>query len=33
MHLTNYSINKSSSKYIYNDSVEDLSKGHKKSLA
>lgn len=33
MHLTNYSINKSSPKYISNDSIKDLTKGHKKSLA
>ena len=33
MHLTNYAINRESPKYVYNDSEEDLSKGHKKSLA
>lgn len=33
MHLTNYAINKDSPNYIFNDSVDDLSKGHKKSLA
>lgn len=33
MHLTNYAINKDHPNYIYNDSVENLSYGHKKSLA
>lgn len=33
MHLTNYAINKDSPKYVFNDSVENLSHGHKKSLA
>lgn len=33
MHLTNYAINKQSPKYIYNDSVDNLSYGHKKSMA
>ena len=33
MHLTNYAINKESPKYIFNDSLDDLAKGHKKSLA
>ena len=33
MHLTNYAINRESPKYVFNDSEEDLSKGHKKSLA
>ena len=33
MHLTNYAINKSNPNYIFNESAEDLSQGHKKSLA
>lgn len=33
MHLTNYAINKENPKYIFNDSLENLSYGHKKSLA
>ena len=33
MHLTNYAINKQNNKYVFNDSVENLSYGHKKSLA
>lgn len=33
MHLTNYAINKESPKYVFNDSLENLSYGHKKSLA
>ena len=33
MHLTNYAINKSSSKFIYNKSAKDMAKGHKRSLS
>lgn len=33
MHLTNYAINKSHPNYEYNYSANDLSRGHKKSLA
>ena len=33
MHLTNYAINKDSPKYVFNESLDDLSLGHKKSLA
>lgn len=33
MHLTNYAINKSNPNYQYNYSTNDLSHGHKKSLA
>lgn len=33
MHLTNYAINKDSPKYVFNQSLENLSHGHKKSLA
>lgn len=33
MHLTNYAINKSNPNYEYNYSVNDMSHGHKKSLA
>lgn len=32
MHLTNYAINKSSSKFIQNKSEDDDSTGHKRSL-
>lgn len=33
MHLTNYAINKSHPGYEYNNSVNNMSHGHKKSLA
>jgi hypothetical protein len=33
MHLTNYAINKDSPKYVFNESLDNLSLGHKKSLA
>ncbi len=33
LHLTNYAINKSNPNYEYNYSVNDMSYGHKKSLA
>ena len=33
IHLTNYAINKDSPKYVFNESLENLSHGHKKSLA
>lgn len=33
MHLTNYAINKENPKYVFNTSLENLSHGHKKSLA
>lgn len=33
MHLTNYAINKDNPKYVFNESLENLSYGHKKSLA
>ena len=33
MHLTNYAINKSNPNYEYNYSANDLTHGHKKSLA
>jgi tubulin polyglutamylase TTLL6/13 len=33
MHLTNYAINKDHPNYVYNHSVDNLSYGHKKSLA
>lgn len=33
MHLTNYAINKDSPKYEFNNSMYDLSHGHKKSIA
>lgn len=33
MHLTNYAINKNSSKFVFNKSDEDDSVGHKRSLA
>jgi hypothetical protein len=32
MHLTNYAINKNSSKFIQNKSEDDDSIGHKRSL-
>ncbi len=33
MHLTNYAINKSNPNYQYNYSVNDMTHGHKQSLA
>lgn len=33
MHLTNYAINKQHPNFIFNESEEDLSHGHKRSLA
>ena len=33
IHLTNYAINKDSPKYVFNESLDNLSHGHKKSLA
>lgn len=33
MHLTNYAINKENPKYVFNESLDNLSYGHKKSLA
>jgi tubulin polyglutamylase TTLL6/13 len=33
MHLTNYAINKDNPKYVFNESLENLSFGHKKSVA
>jgi len=33
VHLTNYAINKDNPKYVFNESLENLSLGHKKSLA
>jgi len=32
MHLTNYAINKNSEKFIFNESVNDMDVGHKRSL-
>ena len=32
MHLTNYAINKDSPKFIFNESVENMDVGHKRSL-
>ena len=32
MHLTNYAINKLNPKFIFNESVQEDSKGHKRSL-
>lgn len=32
MHLTNYAINKNSEKFIFNESVNDMGTGHKRSL-
>ena len=32
MHLTNYAINKDNPKFVFNDTSEDMSKGHKRSL-
>jgi tubulin polyglutamylase TTLL6/13 len=33
MHLTNYAINKDNPKYVFNESLDNLSFGHKKSVA
>jgi len=33
MHLTNYAINKDNPNYQFNNSVHDMSHGHKKSMA
>ena len=33
MHLTNYAINKTNQKFIYNKSEKDMGKGHKRSLS
>jgi tubulin polyglutamylase TTLL6/13 len=33
MHLTNYAINKSSSKFEFNQSLERMDIGHKRSLS
>jgi tubulin polyglutamylase TTLL6/13 len=33
MHLTNYAINKDNPRYVFNESLDNLSYGHKKSLA
>ena len=33
MHLTNYAINKTNNKFIYNKSVKDMNTGHKRSLS
>ena len=33
MHLTNYAINKDSPNFIFNESVEKMDVGHKRSLA
>ena len=32
MHLTNYAINKDSPNFIFNDNVENMNVGHKRSL-
>jgi len=32
MHLTNYAINKTSQKFIFNTNAEDNNIGHKRSL-
>ncbi len=32
MHLTNYAINKTNHKFVYNKSVKDMNTGHKRSL-
>ena len=32
MHLTNYAINKDNPKFIFNESVENMDVGHKRSL-
>jgi tubulin polyglutamylase TTLL6/13 len=32
MHLTNYAINKNSENFIFNESVNDMNVGHKRSL-
>ena len=33
IHLTNYAINKSNKKFIFNKSAKDMGKGHKRSLS
>jgi tubulin polyglutamylase TTLL6/13 len=33
MHLTNYAINKNNKKFIFNNSVKEMDKGHKRSLS
>jgi tubulin polyglutamylase TTLL6/13 len=33
MHLTNYAINKSNKKFIFNTSEKEMDKGHKRSLS
>jgi len=33
MHLTNYAINARSKKFVFNNSVEDMDKGHKRSYS
>ena len=33
MHLTNYAINKTNQKFVYNKSEKDMGKGHKRSLS
>jgi len=32
MHLTNYAINKDSPNFIFNENVENMNVGHKRSL-
>ena len=32
MHLTNYSINKHNSKFVFNDDADNFNIGHKRSL-
>ena len=32
MHLTNYAINKDSPKFIFNESLNNMDVGHKRSL-
>ena len=32
MHLTNYSINKHSKDFIFNENTNDMGKGHKRSI-
>lgn len=33
MHLTNYAINKKSSKFVFNKSSNNMSNGHKRSMS
>ena len=33
MHLTNYAINKNSEKFEFNNSKNEMDKGHKRSLS